>query len=96
MNSPNQFSVTVSAAWPLWAQDLAPRAYVIAPVSFSAVNLTWSFYNGGVNFNGAVPITGATGTFSVPIFTLYHSFGFFGTLSELYGFAAVWGWNLPG
>jgi hypothetical protein len=64
--------------WPMSAQDLAPRAYVITPVHSNVVNLTWSFYNGGVNFNGAVPITGATGTFSVPIFTLYHSFGFFG------------------
>jgi outer membrane putative beta-barrel porin/alpha-amylase len=65
-------------ALPLCAQDLAPRAYVITPVNSNAVNLTWSFYDGGVNFNGAVPITGATGTFSVPIFTLYHSFSFFG------------------
>ena len=71
-------SLLVSLAWPLCAQDLAPRAYVITPVNSNLVNLTWSFYSGGVNFNGAVPITGATGRFSVPIFTLYHSFGFFG------------------
>jgi hypothetical protein len=63
---------------PLWAQDLAPRAYVITPVDGNAITLTWSYYNGGVNFNGAVPITGATGIYSVPIFTYYHSFGFFG------------------
>jgi hypothetical protein len=31
-----------------------------------------------VNFNGAVPITGTTGTYQVPIFSLYHSFNFFG------------------
>jgi hypothetical protein len=30
-----------------------------------------------VNFNGAVPVNGATGTFSVPVFTYYHSFSFF-------------------
>ena len=60
------------------AQDLAPRAYVITPVDFSSVTLTYSYFTGGVNFNGAVPITGATGTYSIPIFTLYHSFGFFG------------------
>jgi hypothetical protein len=65
-------------AWPLWAQDLAPRAYVISPVNSNAVTLTWSFFDGGVNFNGAVPITNATGTFSIPIFTGYHSFSFFG------------------
>lgn len=59
------------------AQDLAPRAYVILPVSSNAVTLTWSYFNGGLNFNGAVPVTGATGTFSVPTFTYYHSFSFF-------------------
>jgi len=62
----------------LWAQDLAPRAYLITPVNTNAVTLTWSFFNGGLNFNGAVPITGATGTFSVPTFTYYHAFNFFG------------------
>jgi hypothetical protein len=72
------------------AQDLAPRAYVITPVHGNAVTLTWSFYSGGLNFNGAVPITGATGTYSVPIFSYYHSLSFFGrsanvTVSLPYG-----------
>jgi hypothetical protein len=62
----------------LSAQDLSPRAYVITPVRASTINLTWSFFNGGVNFNGTVPITGATGTYNVPILALYHSFDFFG------------------
>ena len=61
-----------------WAQDLAPRAYLITPVHSNAINLTYSFYTGGVNLNGVVPITGATGTYSVPIFSLYHSFSFLG------------------
>ena len=64
--------------WLVSAQDLAPRAYVIKPVDSNAVTVTWSFYDGGVNFNGAVPISNATGTFSTPIFSVYHSFGFFG------------------
>jgi hypothetical protein len=34
------------------AQDLAPRAYLITPLHANAVTLTWSFYDGGVNFNG--------------------------------------------
>jgi hypothetical protein len=68
---------------PLGAQDLAPRAYVITPVHFNAVTLTWSYFNGGVNFNGAVPITGATGTFSVPIFSYYRSFSFFGRSANI-------------
>ncbi|HZD32338.1 MAG TPA: transporter [Candidatus Angelobacter sp.] len=60
------------------AQDLAPRAYIITPLHANAVTLTWSYYDGGLNFNGAVPITGATGTYNVPVFSLYHSFSFFG------------------
>ena len=68
---------------PWWAlsatgQDLAPRAYVITPVHSNAVILTWSFYDGGFNFNGTIPITGASGTYNVPVFSYYHSFSFFG------------------
>src|SRR5215469_12617683 len=63
---------------PLCAQDLTPRAYVVTPVDSNAVVLTWSYLNGGVNFNGAVPVTGATGKFSVPSVSFYRSFDFFG------------------
>ena len=76
-------SLVGALAWPLCAQDLAPRAYVITPLHSNAVTLTWTFYDGGVNFNGAVPITGATGTFSVPIFSYYHSFSFFGRSANI-------------
>jgi outer membrane putative beta-barrel porin/alpha-amylase len=62
----------------LYAQDLAPRAYLITPLHANAVTLTWSFYSGGLNFNGTIPITGATGTYHVPVFSLYHSLNFFG------------------
>ena len=62
-------------ALPLCAQGLAPRAYVTTPVSSNAATFTYSFFDGGVNFNGAVPVTNATGTFSVPVFSLYHLFG---------------------
>ena len=44
-------SLVALLAWPMYAQDLAPRAYVITPVHSNVVNLTWSFYDGGVNFN---------------------------------------------
>ena len=70
-------NIVALLALPLCAQDLAPRAYVIAPVDSNAITLTWSFFNGGLNFNGAVPITGATGTFSVPSLTYYHSLSIF-------------------
>jgi len=76
-------ALLLSGVRPAAAQDLAPRAYVITPLHSSAVNLTWSFYDGGLNFNGTVPITGATGTYSIPNITLYHSFGFFGRSANI-------------
>jgi hypothetical protein len=60
-----------------WAQDLAPRAYLITSLHSNAINLTCSFYTGGLDFNG-LPITGATGTYSVPSLSFYHSSSFFG------------------
>ena len=62
----------------VWAQDLSPRAYVITPLRSNAITLTYSFYDGSLNFNGAAPITNAKGRYSVPVFTFYHSFNFFG------------------
>jgi hypothetical protein len=70
-------SVTAGAA-PLAAQDLAPRAYVITPVHSNAVTVAWSFFEGGLNFNGTVPIANATGTYYVPTLSFYHSLNFFG------------------
>jgi hypothetical protein len=70
--------IAAAIAAPLAAQDLAPRAYVITPVHSNAVTVTWSFYDGGLNFNGTVPIENATGTYYVSILTLYHTFSFFG------------------
>jgi len=65
------------------AQDLAPRAYLITPLHSSVVNLTWSFYTGGLNFNGTIPITGATGTYSVTAIGFYHAFGVFGRAANV-------------
>ena len=65
------------------AQDLAPRAYIITPVHANAVTLTWAFYDGGLNFNGVVPVAGATGTYNVPSFAYTHSFGFFGRSANI-------------
>lgn len=67
----------------LHAQDLSPRAYVITPLHSNAITLTYAYYSGSVLFNGAAPITGATGTYSVPVFTYYHSFGLLGRSSNL-------------
>jgi len=67
----------------LSAQDLAPRAYIITPKHSSSITLTWSYYTGGLNFNGAIPITGATGSYHIPILSLYHSFGLFGRSANI-------------
>src|SRR5262249_7767169 len=67
----------------LSAQDLAPRAYVITPAHSNAVILTWSFYHGGLNLDGSVPVSGATGTYHVPILSYYHSLSFFGRSSNI-------------
>ena len=65
-------------AWHLLpAQDLAPRAYVISPAHSNAVTLTWAYYDGGLNLGGAVPIT-TSGSYNVPILTLYRSLAVFG------------------
>lgn len=69
------FPVSVSQ---LPAQELALRAHVITPVHSNAVVLTWSFYDGGVNLNGSIPITGATGAYHVPTLSYYHSLSVFG------------------
>lgn len=65
-------------ATPAVTQDLAPRAYIVTPLHSNAVTLTWSFYHGDVDFNGAVPIEDATGTYNVPVLSYYHSLNFFG------------------
>ena len=65
------------------AQSLAPRAYIITPLHANAVTLTWSFYTGGVDFNGAIPISDATGTYNVPVLSYYHSLNFFGRSSNI-------------
>ena len=66
-------------------QTLAPRAYVITPTGANAVTLSWSFFDGGLNFNGTVPITGATGVYHIPVVSYYHSFSLFGRSANITG-----------
>lgn len=75
--------LVVAQAMRLSAQDLSPRAYLITPSGGNAVILTWSFYDGGVDFNGTIPITGATGQYHVPVFSYYHSLSFFGRSANI-------------
>lgn len=58
----------------IYAQDLAPRAYVITPLHSNAVIATYSFFKGNLDFQGAVPIADATAKANVPILAIYHSF----------------------
>jgi hypothetical protein len=67
----------------LRAQDLAPRAYVITPLHSNAIIASWGYYNGSLDFNGVIPIEDATGSYSVPVFTYYHSFSFFGRSANI-------------
>ena len=54
-------AIAVGSSQLLSAQDLAPRAYVITPLHANAITLTWAFYDGNINYNGALPVSGATG-----------------------------------
>jgi len=64
-------------------QDLAPRAYVITPIHSNAVIFTYSFSDGAVSLNNALPVPNATGKISAPAFTYFHSFNFFGRTANL-------------
>jgi hypothetical protein len=66
-----------------WGQDLAPRAYVITPVGWNAITLTYTYNTGSLLFDGAAPITGATATISAPSFSYYHSLSFFGRSANI-------------
>jgi hypothetical protein len=71
-------ALVLCAVQTLNAQDLAPRAYVITPTRTNAVTVAWSFYDGNIDFNGALPVSGATGKYNIPVVSFYHSFGLFG------------------
>jgi hypothetical protein len=59
------------------AQDLRPRAYVITPVHLNAVIVGYAFNTGSIFFGSLFPITNASGRYSVPNFSYYHSLNLF-------------------
>ena len=69
----------------LIAQDLSPRAYLITPVRSNAVTVAWSFYDGSIDFNGAIPNADAGGRYSTPIVSYYHSLNFFSRSANFVG-----------
>jgi hypothetical protein len=70
--------VLSGSAAPVCAQDLAPRAYLVTPVSTNAVTLSNAFNDGNLLFQGSVPITGATARLNMPLVTLTRALSVFG------------------
>jgi hypothetical protein len=67
----------------LRAQDLAPRAYIITPIHWNAVTLTYSFSDGTVLLNSSLPVPDGTALLHVPVFTYFHSLSFFGRSANI-------------
>lgn len=59
------------------AQDLRPRAYVITPIHSNAVLVGYAFNDGSIFFGSVLPISNASGRYSVPNISYYHSLNFF-------------------
>ena len=78
-------SVGSLAADVCYAQDLAPRAYIITPVHSNAITLTYSFFDGTLLFEGTIPLTGASARVSVSIFNYTHSLRLFGRTANFTG-----------
>ena len=79
------FAVGLWVSPPIFAQDLAPRAYIITPVHSNAVTLTFSRYDGNIAFDGALPITESTAKVNVSVFSYSHSMSFFGRTANFTG-----------
>jgi hypothetical protein len=69
-----------------YAQDLAPRAYIITPTHSNAITLSYSFFDGSILLDGSAPITGATARVNVSTLSYYHSFNFFGRSANFTAF----------
>src|SRR5271165_2649999 len=70
-------AIALGSRQPLSAQDLRPRAYVITPVHSNAVIVNYIFNDGSIFFGTVLPITNASGRYSVPNISYYHSLNFF-------------------
>jgi hypothetical protein len=68
---------------PLFSQDLVPRAYMITPVTASAVTLSYSWNAGEINFDPSVPIDNARGKFHTSVLSYYHSYNLLGRSSNI-------------
>jgi hypothetical protein len=83
------FKLVLSAAMALGsrqllsAQDLRPRAYAITPIHSNAVIVNYIFNDGSIFFGTVLPITNASGRYSVPNISYYHSLNFFSRSANL-------------
>src|SRR5271157_287708 len=59
-------AILVGSLQLLSAQDLRPRAYVITPIHSNAVIVGYAFNDGSIFFGTVLPITNASGQYSVP------------------------------
>jgi Putative MetA-pathway of phenol degradation len=76
--------LTLCAALPhCGAQNLSPRAYVIAPLHSNAVTFTYSLKDGNVVFNPSLPIQNANGRIGNALITYFHTMDFFGRSSNI-------------
>ena len=89
--NPARAAILVAVAWLVpalcAAQDLTPRAYVVAPVSSNAIILTHGFSEGDILFlfDQTLPITDAMGTIHAPVVGFYHALDFFGRSANISG-----------
>lgn len=67
------------------AQDLTPRAYIVTPIHSNAIVLTFSLQHGDILLNPTLPISNAKGTLSIPVFSYFHTFNFFGRSANVTG-----------
>jgi hypothetical protein len=67
----------------LGAQDLIPRAYIIAPTGSNAVILSASFNDGAVFTDATLPIEDFKGKFSTPVFSYYHAYSLLGRFANV-------------
>ena len=65
------------------AQELNPRAYVIAPAGTNVINLGYSHLAGKPDVAGATPITEAEATVDLAALGYYRSFGLLGRSANL-------------
>jgi hypothetical protein len=71
------------ASLPACAQDLTPRAYIVAPVGANAITISSSYFDGPVSTDPTLPITDFTARFAVSSFSYSHSLNFFGRSANI-------------